>query len=323
MLARRVMSTLRIVCVAAFVALFPLRAAADELRLKNGDRYSGTVVALQAGTLTFKTPHGDLAVPWQEVDALIVEDAIDLTTGTGETRRQTGGSIDVATTTALARPQPPLVVTGGAAAGFIDAGGNTDVNSVRIDADAVVRHLENRYTFGGAVNRARTSGIETARNWTATGRYDRFLTKRLFVTGSTILTNDPFRDLDLRTALGAGVGYQVLDTAAARLSVEGGVGHVRENFALAPDDSYGALREAAKLEVLLATERVTLFHQHDTYVGVTGDDNLFVKAQTGVRLALLAGFVTTAQLDLDYDRTPAPARRSTDRTFSLTLGYRF
>ena len=57
--------------------------------------------------------------------------------------------------------------------------------------------------------------------------------------------------------------------------------------------------------------------------GVTGDDNLFVKMQNGVRLALVAGFVTTAQLDLDYDRSPAPDRRATDRTFALTFGYRF
>ena len=317
------MNTLRILCAAALLPLLASSAWADDLTLKNGDRYSGTVVALQAGTLTFKTPHGTLAIPWEEVATLTVEDEIALTTVTGQRRRQPGGVIDVGTAVALARPLPPLAITGGAAAGFIDTGGNTDVNSVRMDSDLVVRQHENRYTFGAAVNRARTSGVETARNWTATGRYDRFLTERMFVTGSTIFTNDPFRDLDLRTALGAGVGYQVLDTPVARLSVEGGAGYVRENFDLADDHSYGAAREAAKLDVVLAAERVTLFHQHDTYFGVTSGDDLFFKAQNGVRLALAAGFVTTAQLDVDYDRTPAPGRRGTDRTFALTFGYRF
>jgi hypothetical protein len=56
---------------------------------------------------------------------------------------------------------------------------------------------------------------------------------------------------------------------------------------------------------------------------VTGDDNLFVKSQTGVRLSIVANFVTTAQLDLDYDRSPSPGRRQSDRTFALTFGYRF
>jgi hypothetical protein len=37
----------------------------------------------------------------------------------------------------------------------------------------------------------------------------------------------------------------------------------------------------------------------------------------------VAGLVSTIQSDLDYDRTPAPGRKNTDRTFALTFGYRF
>jgi len=46
-------------------------------------------------------------------------------------------------------------------------------------------------------------------------------------------------------------------------------------------------------------------------------------AQNGVRVGLAGRFVTTIQEDVDYDRRPSPGRRQTDRTFSLTLGYRF
>ena len=82
-------------------------------------------------------------------------------------------------------------------------------------------------------------------------------------------------------------------------------------------------REAAALEVFLIPARVQFFHQHDGYFGVTGDDNLFVKMQNGIRVGLATGFVTTLRHDLDYDRSPAPGRRNTDLTLSLTLGYRF
>lgn len=311
------------VCAAAVLTLVASHARADELRVKNGDRYSGKVVALDSGTLTFKTAHGSLAIPWSDVTALTIDDAIVVKRAGGEEAPHTGGAIDIAGIVALTRPRPAVVVTGGASAGFVDTGGNTDVNSLRLDGDAVIRRHENRYTFGAAVNRAKTSGLETARNWTATARYDRFLSRRLFVSGNGIFTNDPFRDLDLRTALGAGVGYQVVDRPAARLSLEGGVGYVRQQFAVSPDDSYAALREAAVLDILPRGGRVVLFHRHDLYVGVTGDDKLFLKAQNGVRLALVAGVVATAQVDVDYDRSPSPGRRSTDRTFALTFGYRF
>ncbi len=309
---------------AALLFLCASIAFADDVRLKNGDRYSGTVGSLAAGTLTFKTPHGDLAIPWGEVAGLTVAEAIVVTAIDGTESRMPGGEIDIAATAALARPQPALVVTGGAGAGNVDTGGNTEVNSLRVDGEVVLRARENRYTFSGAVNRAEDRGLETARNWTSSARYDRFLGERLFVNANTILTSDAFRDLDLRTAIGVGLGYQVADTPMLKLSLDGGFGYVNENFDVAPDDSYGALREAGKLDVFVTGgDRVVLFHQHDGYFGVTGDDNLFVKTQNGVRFGLVAGFVTTLQLDLDYDRSPAPGRQNTDRTFALTFGYRF
>jgi putative salt-induced outer membrane protein YdiY len=70
-------------------------------------------------------------------------------------------------------------------------------------------------------------------------------------------------------------------------------------------------------------DRVLFFHKHDSYFGVTGEDNLFIKTQNGVRLTVVKNFVTTVQWDLDYDRSPAPGTRDSDRRFSLTLGYRF
>ena len=310
-------------CTAAVVALFASVAAADELRLKNGDRYSGTVVQLTGGTLTFETAHGALTVPWVEVTALTVDEAIVVRTVDGQEETRAGGEIDIATTAALRRPEPPLTVTGGAAAGFVDTGGNTEVNSLRVDGDVVIRARANRYTLAGAVNRAADRGVATARNWTSSGRYDRFLTPRVFVNANTILTSDEFRDIDLRSAAGFGLGYQIFDTPVVKLSLDAGAGYVNEDFEVAPDDSYAALREAGKLDVLVAGDRVVFFHRHDGYFGVTGDDNLFMKAQNGIRFALVAGFVTAVQLDLDYDRTPSPGRRNTDRTFALTFGYRF
>jgi putative salt-induced outer membrane protein YdiY len=304
-------------------ALHALPCAADDVQLKNGDRLTGTVVSLDADTLKFKTSYGDLDLPWPEVAALTVDEPILVTTPDGRAPAPASGPIDIATVTALARPVPPLVWTGGANAGFLQTSGNTDVNSLRLDADVTARAAANRYTIGGDLNRAEDTGRETARNWTVSGNYDRFVSRRLYINANTIFTNDPFRDLDLRTALGAALGYQVLDTLMTQLSVEGGLGWVNENFESVPDDSYAALREGVKLDVLLVADRLTLFHQHDSYLGVTGDDNLFVKMKNGVRLGLFAGLVTTVQLDLDYDRSPSPGRRNTDRAFSLTFGYRF
>ena len=322
--ARRRVSRRPLLAAFLLIVLPSSFAAADELRLANGDRYTGTAVQLSGGTLTFKTAHGTLAVPWAQVGTLTVDESIVATSAGGdEVTLPEGGSINIANTVALTRPQPPFEISGGAGAGILETGGNTSVNSLRLDADAMVRMRANRYTFGADVNRAEDRGVTTARNWTTSARYDRFLTQRLFVNGNAIFTNDRFRDLDLRGAYGAGIGYQVLQGPAIKLSVDGGVGYVREDFDVAADDSYAAVRESGMLDLVLVPDRVVLFHRHDGYFGVTGEDNLFMQAKTGVRVSIAAGFVTTVRVDVDYDRSPAPGRENVDRTFAVTLGYRF
>ena len=115
----------------------------------------------------------------------------------------------------------------------------------------------------------------------------------------------------------------MISSPRTTLTADAGLGYVNENLeSPQPDDRYTAVRESVSLGVFAIPERVQVFHQHDGYFGVTGEDNLFIRMQNGVRLALAAGFVTTLRHDLDYDRSPAAGRRTTDRTFAWTLGYR-
>jgi putative salt-induced outer membrane protein YdiY len=327
----------RLFSSALIVFLCAGTAFADEIQLRNGDRFTGSVVQLVAGSLSFKTPHGDLKIPWADVATLNSTATLRITlvnndTRTingfqlvdgGQVRLDPGGAVPLANIVAFGPVEPAITITGGANAGFIQTSGNTDVNSLRLDADAAIRQGRNRYTASAAVNRAEDVGVQTAENWTTSLNYDRFITSRLFANANAIFTNDRFRDLDLRTALGAGLGYQVFDTAFVKLTANGGLGWVNEDFIAALDDDYAAARESVALDLFVVPERLMFFHKHDGYFGVTGDDNLFVKAQNGVRLNVVANFVTTVQLDLDYDKSPSPGRASTDRTFALTFGYRF
>lgn len=324
-------------CFCALTLLIALPARADEVRLKNGDRITGVTVSLAGGTLSFKAPGGDLKIPWADVASLAIEQPMLITVGTaaptsaiftaadptGRVTLEPGGPVALVDIVAISSPQPAWIITGGAGAGIVETSGNTQVNNVRLAADIVARNAANRYTASAVQAHADDRGVETARNWSITGKYDRFLTSRLYANANAIFTNDAFRDLDLRTAIGAGLGYQILETARVTLSADAGLGWVHENFKSIADDSYAAFHEAAGLQAQLVPGRVQAFHIHDGYFGMTGDNKMFIRMQNGVRLSLAAGFVTTIQQDVDYDRAPAPGRKQTDRTFSLTLGYRF
>lgn len=325
------------VCTAALALLAAVPAAADEIRLRSGDRFTGRVVSLDQGTLAFDTPYGRVSVPWTEVVGLRVDEAIAVTVGTaapavatiaaaadGQVQLQPGPAVLLADIVSLARP-PLLTLTldGGANAGFVTTGGNTDVYSLRTDGTITLRRNQHRYAATAVLNQTEDRGELTAQNWTTSLNYDRFVSRRVFVNANGILTSDRFRDLDLRTALGLGVGLQVRDTPRLRFTTNAGFGWVHQNFASAPNEHYTAARESTVFEYFLVPRRVQLFHNHDGYFGLNGDDNLFLKTQNGLRLSIVASLVTTLQLDLDYDHSPAPGRRQTDRTFALTFGYRF
>jgi putative salt-induced outer membrane protein YdiY len=317
--------------------LFAMPAHADEVRLKNGDRITGVATSLAGGTLTFKATGGDLKIAWADVASLAIEQPMLVTIGTsaptsavfaaadanGRVTLVPGGPVALTEIVALSRPQPAWVITGGGGAGIVQTAGNTQVNNVRLSSDVIARGAADRYTVSAIATHANDRGVETARNWSLTGKYDRFLTSRLFANANANFTNDRFRDIDLRTALGAGLGYQILETARTNLTADAGPAWVNENFTSIADDSYTAFHESAGLQVQLLPGRMQVFHLHDGYFGVSGDNKMFIRTQNGVRVGLAAGFVTTIQEDVDYDRRPSPGRRQTDRTFSLTLGYRF
>jgi hypothetical protein len=122
-----------------------------------------------------------------------------------------GGPAALSAIVALKQPQPAWSVIGGAGAGIVQTAGNTQVNNVRLSGDLVATGAADRYSVSGVVTHANDRGVETARNWSTTGKYDRFLTTRLFANANTNFTSDRFRDIDLRTALGA--GHRLPDSA--------------------------------------------------------------------------------------------------------------
>ncbi len=328
--------------VATCVVLFagPRAANADTVQLLNGDRISGQVVSLVNGTLAFQTPNGQLNVPWTTVTVLVVAEPIFVTVGTrpptpvtvaatrmeGRVTLRPGGVVSLTDITAMVRVSPPLGFTGRVNAGMVATDGNSQVNTLRLDSELIGRTTEHRYTGRGTVNRTQDHDVQTANNWTTLFRYDWFFTRRVFLNANTILTNDQIRFLDLRAAGGSGIGFQVIDTPRMKISMDAGLGYVNETYgpqAIQDDQRYSAAQESAKLDIFVSGTRFVLFHRHDGYFSLAGNDNRFIKMANGVRLPIAGGFIATLQLDLDYDPTPLVGGQSIDRTFALSFGYQF
>lgn len=313
-------------------------AIADEVWLLSGNTLTGTAQTLESGMLTFRTPYADAKVPWREVAGLETARNVRvtvrqlgshvgrITTGPlGYLRLETpaGPSLDVALSDVvmIVRAQSGVITTGRAQTGFLVSSGTSDLSSLHFTGEMAWRTPVQRTAAEIGINRSSSRGLETARNMTATFRHQEFLADHLYANMNAIFTNDGFRDLTLRSAPGAGIGYQFLRYGVTTLSFDGGIGYVDERRNLLPDRSYWAVRESAKFETFILPKRLEFFHQHDGYFGLYNDESWFMRTRSGLRVNVASGIIMTGELGVNYDRQATPRRNRIERTFAITMGY--
>jgi putative salt-induced outer membrane protein YdiY len=199
--------------------------------------------------------------------------------------------------------------------------GNTDTRSIYADAEVVARSTQNRFTLGGNYSRAEDKGERTVDNMTGYMKYDYFVSRQWYFFAALSGTKDKFKDLNLRTAAGLGVGYQFWESDIGNLSLEIGPSYINEDLIEAEDDDYAAGRWALNFDHWLFSKRVQFFHYHEGLVGLEDASDLFLRSQTGFRLPILANFNATAQFNYDWDNTPPPGTRKADEYYIVSLGY--
>jgi len=324
-----------------FVFLAWGQAAADEVWLKNGDRLTGKVVSLDGGTLVFKTSYaGDLSIQWGEVVNLKTDEPIkvvldDETTAEGSISPGDSGKVKVKpeqvaepVTVDLANvktinPKPPLRTNLRANVGFSMTDGNTDTQDIYADAEFMARNLQNRYTIGGLYKRSEDEDVKTEDKAFGYMKYDHFFTKKWYGYANATAEQDEFQDLDLRSTLGVGAGYQFFESERTNLSLEGGISYVDENFEVAEDNSFAAGRWGLRFDHYLLPKSLQYFLHHTGLQGLEDSDDLILLTQTGFRVPFYKNLNVTAQVNWDYDKSPSPGKKENDYTYIFSVGYQW
>lgn len=337
----------KVIILSAAVLLFLINpAGADELRLKNGDRISGKLVAMEEGTLIFKTSYaGKMSIKWEAISTMSTEAPIrvvlsDETALNGITQSAEAGkmkmkmgkivetvSFDLMEVRAInpkpAVTEPAVKTKGHVNIGLTSTRGNSDTGTQHLDGEFVARSSKNRFTIGAELNRAEDDGEKTVNNAFGSLKYDHFLTQKWYLYSSASFEKDEFKDLDLRTTLGLGAGYQFLETPITNLSLEAGLTYVNEDYDTGEDDGFPSARWALNFDRYFAKKVIQFFHFHEGFVGFEDTDDTIIRSKTGLRLPIYKKLAATAQYNLDWDKSPKPGREKTDHMYVLTLGYQW
>jgi putative salt-induced outer membrane protein YdiY len=181
----------------------------------------------------------------------------------------------------------------------------------------------NRFILGARVNKEVDHGETTADSQNAYMKFDHFVSKKFFFQANIAGTKDKFRDLNLRSTFGLGVGYQFLESDRTNLSFEAGVNYVNEDHIVGEDDSYPAGGWGWHFDHFFFPKALQFFHDDQGLVSLEDAKNITIQSQTGFRFFLFKNLNATTQVNYDWDNSPPPGVKKADRTFVVTLGYEF
>jgi len=332
----------RVVLVAAFLALLPVSfAAADQVILKNGDRISGTVVKMVDGQLEIDTSYaGVIKLKWESIAQITTEGAVRVALDTGE---EVEGELSESPTSTLAirseavgQSQSILLdkVTSINAPpkrikweGFVQVGstyrtGNTETLSGSLRASLARETKEDRISSAVAWDYEESEGDLTARSASAQVKYDYFAWAKNYLYAVTAFETDEFKDLNLRTKVGVGVGRRFIAMPRHALEGEVGVTYINDDFDAAPDEDTFALRLFGKYKRGLL-ENLDFLQTLEVLPSVEDSSDVQLTSVTEFSTRLSARWSAVWTMIDEYDNQPAPGFERNDFTNLLSLRYTF
>ncbi len=320
----------------------PAPQPADEILLQDGSRIVGRIVAMEEGVLQIETQSaGKVAIEFQDVKGLTSATRHDFVLADGSklvgvpvwdpalgfrVATEVSGVLPVDLGKVAAIDPPPKKAVSQKGSIVLNGrvtDGNTRIKGVGAIGDYEARTDLQRFTLRGDWSYAEERGNLIARNASGAIKYDIFFTKRFFGFTNATFRGDDFADLNLRTTLGAGVGYQFVDRKQLTYYEETGISFFDEDFDNAPDDRYAASRVSGKLDWTVIADRLAFFHFHELFFGFEDQDDVYAETKNGLRLTIVANFFASLQVNYRWDNTPAPGNQRGDTEYLWGIGYSF
>lgn len=339
----------RVLIVATCLVLFVQAGLGDELRLKNGDRLTGKIVQLVDGKLLFKSDvTGETTVALSNIETFNSDDPIEVHLKDGTSFKQKVSSAgagrfvvegdetlkaqefavgDIVSINPPAKPIPKW--TGDVSAGLTLTRGNTRTETVSASLNLMKRTENDRTTINGDYAKGKqdnktTGQTETIEDWwRLKGRYDYFVSKKLFAFVDGRYEKDAVANLDRRMIIGGGAGYQWVESPEMNFSTEGGIASLYEKFDNQTDsNSEISLQLGYHFDKKLV-KKVSFTNDLTYYPSIDKFSDYFLTTTAGIRADFTERMFVTFKAIFNYDATPAIGAHSTDVKYFLGLGYRF
>lgn len=331
-----------------FCLIFISSAHADQVLLNNGDHLSGKIVRMESDSLILKTswgsPDKEISLSWPSVAQIELSTPARVVLQTGEfdgtiepvghrsmqvAAGQTKGMIlrrdDILAINPVQHTDPDAFKHSGRVdAGLGFARGNTETSNYYFSGQMKFENRLNRITFkGDSRHETGSNSVVTTERSRLSGKYDRFLSKRMYVYTQGIAEQDRLASIDLRSTLGVGSGYQIYRGENLNLGVESGLSLIHTDYKNAPTDNETTLRLGANYDQYFWNRGLKVENSSEVFLPVSGYDDMLLRSKTSLLVPIGKNITSGLSFTVDWDRKPAQGKKSLDRSLQATLGYGF
>ena len=234
--------------------------------------------------------------------------------------------VEVTETASDAAEDDAVKLFGATVTGSINVGlgmrtGNSETNAINVDGDTELKWTKHRTYLSAEYNREEEDDTVSVDDRMFELKHDYFYTDQWFIEGLGRFEQDDVAELDLRTTLAAGLGYQPFDRDDLTLKFVAGPGYRKEEFADGTDDSYMTGEWQADYSQKFNDDAFRLFHNHDLSVPVEETDSFVFTSESGIRVPLRKGIIASGQVDFDWQNNPPAGTKEDDTTYTIKLGY--
>jgi putative salt-induced outer membrane protein YdiY len=331
------------------LVLFGGAVRADEVVLTNGDRLSGTIVKMTDGKLLFKSAEaGEVTVNLTNVRSLTSEAPVtlNLSDGTvlirkigpgqpGQIAIQPEGALGAQTipltnVTGInlpAKPEPKW--TGSVSVGVTATSGNTSTEAINASASVQRRSEQDRTSAGFDYARGQQQDPKTREDnvtedwWKARAEYDYFFMPKTFGFVNMRYEKDSIAQLDRRTVVGGGLGYQWVESEKLNFSSQLGVASLYEKFKNETKSKSETSLEAGYAFDMQVAEGVKVLHDLTYFPSLSKFSDYYLTTTGEVRASLTKSMFASFKTIFNYDKSPAIGRGSTDVKYMFSLGMTF
>ncbi len=342
-----------------FIVL-PLGALADQVTMKNGDRFTGAIQKSDGKTLTLKSDYaGLITLPMDAVTSIQTDKPLSVVLKDGQTIngvvKSSGGKVEVATV-----PTPQEVATGDVTAlrdadeekayerlqhpswdelwngnvslGLAGTAGNSQTFSFTTGMNAArVTNTDKTTVYFTAVKASSTiNGVSADTAQAARGgwAYNHDVDSRLFLSTFNDYEYDKFQGLNLRVDFGGGLGYTLIKSDTTLLAIQAGADYNHSSFmqgtvgVASPPSSSAELYwgDDYSLKLNKATSLVQSFRMFNN-VSQLGLYRMNFDA--GATTQLKKWLTWNVTLSDRYLSDPVPGRKTNDIIYSTGVGVAF